>query len=83
VDKTWQLQDAKTHFSELVDRATQGEKQIVTKRGKKAAVLMGYEDYLELTQKKMSLLEALRGSPPYVELPIERDKDAGRKTVEF
>jgi prevent-host-death family protein len=83
MDKTWQLQEAKSHFSELVDRATQGEKQIVTRRGKKAAVLMGYEDYLELTQKKMSLLEALRGKPPYLDLPLGRDKDVGRKTVEF
>jgi prevent-host-death family protein len=75
MDKIWQLQDAKSHFSELVERAVKGEKQIVTKRGKKAAVMLAYEEYLELSQQKMSLLEALRGQPPHVDLNIERDKD--------
>jgi prevent-host-death family protein len=83
MDKTWQLQDAKSRFSELVNRAERGETQIVTRRGKKAAVILGYEDYLELSQQKMSLLEALRGKPPYVDLKLERSKDPGRPTVEF
>jgi prevent-host-death family protein len=83
MDKTWQLQEAKTHFSELVERAVKGEKQIVTKRGKKAAVMLGYEEYLELSQQKMSLLEALRGKPPHVDLKLERDKDTGRETLRF
>jgi prevent-host-death family protein len=38
--KVWQLQDAKAHFSELVNDAAKGEPQVVTKRGKPVAVLM-------------------------------------------
>ena len=82
MNKTWQLQDAKSHFSELVERAKQGDAQIVTKRGEKAAVLIGYEQYLALTDKETSLLNVLRGNPPYFEdLPFERDEDVGRKVT--
>jgi prevent-host-death family protein len=38
--KVWQLQDAKAHFSEVVNDAAKGQPQIVTKRGKAIAVVM-------------------------------------------
>lgn len=82
MNKTWQLQDAKSHFSELVSRASAGETHVVTKRGEKAAVLLGYEQYLELTKQSSNLLEVLRGDEPYVDLELERDQDMGRE-VEF
>ena len=78
MDKTWQLQDAKSHFSEVVERATKGETQIVTKHGKKAAVVLAYDTYLELKQQKTSLLEVLRTGPAF-DLELERSKDTGRQ----
>ncbi len=42
---SWQLQEAKQHFSEVVKRARQGEPQIVTKHGKEAAVVVSIEEY--------------------------------------
>lgn len=47
-ERVWQLQDAKNKFSELVERAARGEPQVVTKRGKRAAVLMSAEEYVRL-----------------------------------
>jgi antitoxin Phd len=47
-ERVWQLQDAKNKFSELVDRAAEGEPQVVTKRGKRAAVLVSAEEYARL-----------------------------------
>jgi antitoxin Phd len=47
-ERVWQLQDAKNKFSELVDRAADGEPQVVTKRGKRAAVLVSAEEYARL-----------------------------------
>lgn len=47
-ERVWQLQDAKNKFSELVERAAQGEPQVVTKRGKRAAVLMSAAEYARL-----------------------------------
>jgi antitoxin Phd len=47
-ERVWQLQDAKNKFSELVERAAEGEAQVVTKRGKRAAVLVSAEEYARL-----------------------------------
>jgi antitoxin Phd len=47
-ERVWQLQDAKNKFSELVERAAEGEPQVVTKRGKRAAVLVSADEYARL-----------------------------------
>ena len=47
-ERVWQLQDAKNKFSELVDRAADGEPQVVTKRGKRTAVLVSADEYARL-----------------------------------
>lgn len=41
----WKLADAKNKFSELVDRACSEGPQVVTKNGKKAVVVIPYEQY--------------------------------------
>ena len=78
MDKTWQLQEAKSHFSELVSRAESGETHIVTKHGEKAVVVIGYEHYLQLSGRSRKLLEALR-TEPFFNIELERDKDIGRE----
>lgn len=79
MDRTWQLQKAKTHLSEVVERAKTGETQVITKRGEKSVVVIGYDRYLALTGQTKSLLEVLRGAPPFTdELLFERDSNPGR-----
>ncbi|MGQ9848969.1 MAG: type II toxin-antitoxin system Phd/YefM family antitoxin [Aggregatilineaceae bacterium] len=41
----WQLQEAKSRFSELIDRALEKGAQVVTRRGKKVVVVLPYEEY--------------------------------------
>ena len=41
----WQLQSAKAHFSEVVEAATQGKPQRVTRHGKDAVVVVSAVDY--------------------------------------
>lgn len=80
MDKMWQLQDAKSHFSEVVERAKKGEAQVITRRGQKAVVVIDYNRYLQLTGQARGLLEVLRGDPPYEdELVIERDRSPARE----
>lgn len=80
MERVWQLQDAKSRFSEVVDKAQAGENQVVTKWGEKAVVVIDYARYLALTGQTKSLLEVLRGEPPYTdELVIERDTGTGRR----
>ena len=45
---SWQLQTAKQHFSELVERARRDGPQVVTKHGKEAVVVISAEDYRRL-----------------------------------
>ena len=74
--KEWQLQDAKAHFSEVVDRALKGEKQIVTRRGEKAVVVIAYDEYEHMENKNKTLWDIFKTAPRMDEhdLPLERDK---------
>ncbi len=75
----WQLQDAKSKFSELVERAITQGAQIVTRRGKKTVVVMPYDEYERLTQPKGNLSQFLLNSPlAGSELEFERDKSLPR-----
>ena len=44
----WQLQDAKTQFSAVVDAAIAGEPQEVTRRGKPAVMIVAIDEYERL-----------------------------------
>ena len=75
----WQLQDAKSKFSELVDKAIHNGPQIVTKYGKNAVVVLSYEDYQKAAQPKSDLITFFRHSPlADIDLDIARDKNLPR-----
>ena len=48
----WSLQDAKNRFSAVVEAACKGEPQTVTKRGKRAVVVLSAEEYDRLSQNR-------------------------------
>lgn len=76
---TWQLQEAKNRFSELVERArTEGE-QTITKHGRPVAVLVSVER-LQRLRGKRSLLRHLRScpSPGLADLIGPRSKETVR-----
>ncbi len=60
---TWQLQDAKARFSEVVNQAQTGEPQIITRRGVEKAVVLSAEEYEVLRGKKRSFIEHLLSAP--------------------
>ena len=77
----WPLQEAKNRFSEVVSRACDNKEgpQIVTRRGKRTAVVMAYEDYIKLRAPKESLIEFFQSSPLRgLELDLERDRSLSR-----
>jgi antitoxin Phd len=45
---TWSVQDAKNHFSEVMEAARLGEPQTVTKHGKPTVVVLSADDYARL-----------------------------------
>lgn len=81
----WQLQAAKTHLSEVLQKAASSGPQEITVHGKPKAVVLSIEDYQKLTAPKgkkakpQSFVEFLRASPFYgLDLEIERDRSGLR-----
>lgn len=76
---TWQLQDAKSRFSQVVENAISIEPQYVTKHGQNAVVILSYKEYKKITKPETDLVSFLRSSPLMgVELDISRNEDLPR-----
>jgi prevent-host-death family protein len=76
----WQLQDAKSKFSQLVENAMRNNPQFVTKHGNNAVVILSFEEYKKLIKPKQDLVSFFRNSP-FVdgEIDITRSKDLPRE----
>ena len=76
----WQLQEAKSRFSELVETAILKGAQTVTKHGKPAVVVISAEEYQRTAAPKKSLAAALRACPEdLTPLVGKRVKQTARK----
>jgi prevent-host-death family protein len=79
IAKSWQLQDAKNRFSEVVELALKEGVQTVTKHGKPAVVIISAAEYEKTVAPKKSLLELLRECPEdLTEIVSARDKQLAR-----
>lgn len=61
----WQLQDAKSQFSKVVQKARSEGPQVVTLRGARAAVILSAEDYDALVKDRPSLVDDLLDGPEW------------------
>ena len=76
---TWQVQEAKARFSELMRGADKAGPQTITVRGRRAAVLLSANDYDRLRGRKPSLAAFMRASPlAGIRLNVERDRSLPR-----
>lgn len=76
----WQLQDAKNRLSSVVKKAVDEGPQIISVRGKPAAIVLSMEEYNRLTKPQTSLIDFFRSSPlSDIELDIERSKELPRE----
>jgi prevent-host-death family protein len=73
VRMTWQLQDAKNRFSEVVDDALHKGPQLVTRRGEPVVMVVALETWRRATAPKQSLFEFLRSNTFDDELDLTRD----------
>jgi len=60
--KTWQLQEAKSHFSRLIKEAA-FVPQPITLRGEPVAMVVSIAEYRQLTKPKRKLVDILRSAP--------------------
>ena len=79
---SWQLQDAKARFSELVKRARAQGPQHVSVRGEPAVVVVSEEDFARLTSSRPSIVDHILKGPPWPDDVIDiinaRPRDTGR-----
>ena len=50
--RTWQLQEAKNKFSEVVAEAVNKGPQLITKRGTEAVIVVSYEEFQKLVDHR-------------------------------
>ena len=75
----WQVQEAKSRLSEVIERAQRKGPQIITRHGTERAVVLSFDDYRTLTAQKPTLKEYLLGGPKVDDFEIESDHDTGRE----
>jgi antitoxin Phd len=75
----WQIQEAKTRLSEVIEEANTKGPQFITRHGSERAVILSITDYRALTAHKPNLREYLLGGPKVDTFEVPRDRDTGRK----
>ena len=74
----WQVQEAKSRFSEVIETAEKKGPHIITRHGAERAVVLSIADFRSLTAHKPGLKEYLLGGPKVDSFEIERERDTGR-----
>ena len=85
MSKTWQVQEAKARFSELLETSLAEGPQIVTKRGVETAVLVPIDQWRRLEQMtKPDLKELLLAPEARIDVltPL-REKRRHRRSLNF
>jgi len=77
---SWKVAEAKSRFSELIEKALREGAQEITRHGRRTAVVVSAEEWDRKTKRKGSLIEFLDQSPLKGSgLEIERLQDQPRE----
>ena len=71
---SWQVQEAKQRFSELVQRALDEGPQFVTRRGKDAVVIVAADEYRRLAGGQPDFKAFLLSAPNLSEVDLDTPK---------
>ena len=81
---TWQLQEAKNKFSQVVENAVNSGPQIITKRGVEVAIVLSFAEYRKMLSSRQKLSDFFRDSPLVgADLDLTRDTSYARHDVEL
>src|SRR3954464_12446029 len=79
ISKAWTLADAKAHLSEVVESAVKKGPQVITRHGRKTAVVVSIEEWEQKTRRQGTLADFFAASPLRESgLEIERPQDGPR-----
>lgn len=82
--RTWQLQDAKSKLSKVVNQALNEGPQIITRHGDQVVVVISYEEYTRLLKPSTDLVDFFRASPLVgIDLDLERDHSPLRQDLDL
>ena len=80
--RTWQLQEAKNRFSQVVDEALDDGPQMITRRGVEVAIILSAEQYRKLTAREQKL-STFFGNSPLSDVELDLDRDTSPIRDEF
>jgi len=84
VIRSWQLQEAKNKFSQVVENAVSDGPQIITKHGVEVAIVISFAEYQKMITSKGKVSEFFRDSPlAGIDLDLWRDKSDAREDLEL
>ena len=75
----WQVQQAKTKLSEVIEEANSKGPQIITRHGSERAVILSIAEYRKLTAHQPDLRAYLLGGSKVDSFEVPRDRDTGRE----
>ncbi|MBM3192447.1 MAG: type II toxin-antitoxin system Phd/YefM family antitoxin [Chlamydiae bacterium] len=77
--KVWQLRQAKSQFSQLVNEVVKDGYHTITKNGEPIVVVVSKEEFERLSSQEMGVVDFFLKAPlPEVDIDVERNQDLGR-----
>ncbi|MFE3192603.1 type II toxin-antitoxin system Phd/YefM family antitoxin [Nocardia sp. NPDC059240] len=76
---SWQIQDAKQRFSELLRSVTTDGPQVVTRHGEAIAVVIDIAEYRRLRGEVTDFKDFLRAGPSLEDLDLTRSRETPRE----
>jgi prevent-host-death family protein len=78
MDGSWSVAEAKAKLSEVIEKAMEGEPQVITRKGKKAVVVVSAELWEARGKREGTLLEFFLSSPARRAGALEIERFPGR-----
>jgi prevent-host-death family protein len=82
MNNVWQIQDAKNQLSEVVGRALKRGPQVITRHGRKTAVVVSYAEFEKMRKSQGKLSDFFHVSP-LAGIDLTRDTSLPRKGFEL
>jgi prevent-host-death family protein len=84
MSRSWQLQEAISKFSEVIDEALSEGPQVITRRGVETAVVLSFSDYRQLLLGRKKLSKFFHESPlAELDIDLQRDNSPIRNNIEL
>ena len=84
IEASWQVQEAKQRFSEVLRAVETGGPQMITRHGREIAVIIDIHEYHRLRGRSVSFMDYLHAEPHLdaaleAEFAVERPRDLPRE----